>query len=57
MAVLLGSVKTENEKYKSLVSQRNKLYIKAFKLFPNSPVQNKVMKEIHKLNALIKKYE
>lgn len=39
----------------NLISERNKLYIKAMKLFPNSPAQMKVRKEIEKLNKMINK--
>jgi uncharacterized protein with ATP-grasp and redox domains len=42
-------------KQDDLISKRNKLYIQAMKLFPNSPNQIKVRKEIERLNKLITK--
>jgi hypothetical protein len=42
-------------KQDDLISKRNKLYIQAMKLFPNSPTQIKVRKEIERLNKLINK--
>jgi hypothetical protein len=38
-----------------LETERNKLYFKALKLFPNSPQQMKVRKKIDLLNIKIKK--
>lgn len=49
MAVLLGSIKNDE-----LIKKRNSLYIKALKMFPNSPAQLEVRKEIDKLNKKIK---
>jgi uncharacterized protein with ATP-grasp and redox domains len=40
-------------KQDDLISKRNSLYLKALKLFPNSPAQIKVRKEIEKLNKMI----
>jgi len=45
MAIFLGAI-NEND----LIKKRNKLYMKALKLFPNSPAQLKVRKEIEKIN-------
>jgi hypothetical protein len=53
MPTFLGAIKSNKED--DLISKRNKLYIQAMKLFPNSLAQIKVRKEIERLNKLITK--
>lgn len=45
------------EKLEELKATRNKLYTKALKQFPNSPLQLKTREEIDKINGEIKVYE
>lgn len=42
------------KKLEELKSTRNKLYIKALKQFPNSPIQLRTREEIDKVNEEIK---
>lgn len=47
-------MKTKN--LKELESERVRLYLKALKMFPNSPRQLEVKKEIEKISKKIEKY-
>lgn len=47
-------MKMENKN--QLEAERLRLFLKAFKMFPNSPKQNKVIKEIEKINKKLEKY-
>lgn len=47
-------MKMENKN--QLEAERNRLFFKALKMFPNSPRQNKVKKEIEKINKKLEKY-